>query len=150
MKKDRANTKIVLIDIQYHESLNFFEYQYGEFMTYKEMEQRSYIDFKEIMFNNICNDIKFRKFGRFGKILTIKAEMQKNEIEQFKDLLEKDKISIGYGWIISNVTLIKDNKLIDKDNKYKKIKSQNENDEDEEDIDEDDLEDELDEQFDEF
>lgn len=146
MKKDRVNTKIVLIDIQYHESLNFFEYQYGDFVTYKQMEQRSYIDFKEIMFENICREIKFRKFGRVGKILTIKAEMLKSEIERFRNILEMDSISISTGWIISNVTLIKDNKLTEKNSKYKKIK----NDEEEDDEDENEELIEEDESFEEF
>lgn len=133
MKKERSNTKLVLIDIQFYESLNEFEYQFGESITYKQMEQRSYINFKEIMFDSISRDIKFRKFGRFGKILTIKAEMFKNEIDKFRILLEGDDIQIGYGWIISNVTLIKDNKINEHNSKIKKIKSNDSDDEDDED-----------------
>ena len=146
MKKERANTKVILIDIQFHESLNYFEYQYGEFVSYKQMEQRSYIDFKELMFDSICREIKFRKFGRVGKILTIKAEMLKQEIEEFRILLEGDELNIGTGWIISNVTLIKDNKLSEKNGKYKKVK----NDDDEDDDEEDSQIEEEEEDFDEF
>ena len=146
MKKERSNTKVILIDIQFHESLNYFEYQYGEFISYKQMEQRSYIDFKELMFDNICREIKFRKFGRVGKILTIKAEMLKQEIEEFRILLEGDELNIGTGWIISNVTLIKDNKLSEKNGKYKKVK----NDDDDDDDDEDSQIEEEEEDFDEF
>lgn len=142
MKKERSNTKILLIDIQFYESLNEFEYQFGDSITYKQMEQKSYIDFKELMFENICREIKFRKFGRLGKILTIKAEMLKNEVEKFRDLLENDKLQISYGWIISNVTLIKDNKIEDKNNKFKKITSKD-SDEEEEDEDDLDLEEEV-------
>lgn len=144
MKKERSNTKVILIDIQFHESLNYFEYQYGEFITYKQMEQRSYIDFKELMFEGISRDIKFRKFGRVGKILTIKAEMLKVEIESFRKLLEGDEISISTGWIVSNVTLIKDNKLTDKNSKYKKIKG-DDGDEEDDDDEEDTLEEDVDE-----
>jgi hypothetical protein len=132
MKKERANTKVILIDIQFHESLNYFEYQYGEFVSYKQMEQRSYIDFKELMFEGICRDIKFRKFGRVGKILTIKAEMLKGEVDRFRILLESDGLNIGTGWIISNVTLIKDDKLSDKNSKYKKVKNEDDEDDEEE------------------
>ena len=150
MKKERSNIKVILIDIQFHESLNEFEYQYGDFISYKQMEQKSYIDFKEIMFENICRDIKFRKFGRFGKILTVKAEMLKSEIEKFRFLLENDQISIGYGWIISNVTIIKDNKINEQNSKFKKIKNNNlDDDDDEEEDDENENEEEL-ENFDEF
>lgn len=137
MKKERSNIKIVLIDIQFYESLNEFEYQFGESITYKQMEQRSYIGFKDIMFESISRDIKFRKFGRLGKILTIKAEMLKNEITKFKTLLEEDQIQIGYGWIISNVTLIKENKIKDHNTKLKRIKV-DDNDEEEEDDESDD------------
>lgn len=132
MKKERSNTKILLIDIQFYESLNEFEYQFGDSISYKQMEQKSYIDFKELMFDNICRDIKFRKFGRLGKILTIKAEMLKNEVEKFRELLEDDKLQISYGWIISNVTLIKENKIDEKNNKFKKLNSKDLDDEDEE------------------
>lgn len=132
MKKERANTKVILIDIQFHESLNYFEYQYGEFVSYKQMEQRLYIDFKELMFEGICRDIKFRKFGRVGKILTIKAEMLKGEVDRFRILLESDGLNIGTGWIISNVTLIKDDKLSDKNSKYKKVKNEDDEDDEEE------------------
>jgi hypothetical protein len=148
MKKERSNTKVILIDIQFYESLNEFEYQYGDFISYKQMEQKSYIDFKELMFENICRDIKFRKFGRFGKILTIKAEMLKSEIEKFRILLENDQINIGYGWVVSNVTIIKDDKINEQNSKFKKIKSNNLDDDEEED-DENENEEEL-ENFDEF
>jgi hypothetical protein len=148
MKKERSNTKVILIDIQFYESLNEFEYQYGDFISYKQMEQKSYIDFKELMFENICRDIKFRKFGRFGKILTIKAEMLKSEIEKFRILLENDQISIGYGWVVSNVTIIKDDKVNEQNSKFKKIKNNNLDDDEEED-DENENEEEL-ENFDEF
>jgi len=135
MKKERSNTKILLIDIQFYESLNEFEYQFGETITYKQMEQKSYIDFKEIMFDNICREIKFRKFGRLGKILTIKAEMLKFEIDKFKELLENDKIQMSYGWVISNVTLIKDEKINEKNSQFKKLNTKDfeEVEEDEED-----------------
>lgn len=148
MKKERSNTKIILIDIQYHESMNSFEYQYGDFVSYKQMEQRSYIDFKEMMFQSICREIKFRKYGRLGKILTIKAEMLNAEIDRFRKILESDELNIGTGWIISNVTLIKENKISDKNSKYKKLKNDDsDNDELEE---EDDLIEEEEEDFDEF
>lgn len=41
MKKERDNTKIVLIDIQYEGSLNTFECEYGDNVSYQEIEQRS-------------------------------------------------------------------------------------------------------------
>lgn len=116
MKKERNNTKTLLIDIQYYDSMNMFEFEFGEYISYKEIEQKSYIEFKDIMFENISKDIKFRKFGRVGKILTIKANMLKHEVEKLKDLMEYDKINIGNGWIVSNITLAKNEKMLEKNN----------------------------------
>ncbi len=108
MKQDRPNTQVVLIDIQYHDSINAFECWYGEHISYQEIEQRSYIEFKEIMFSNICREIKFRKYGRIGQVLTLKVDMLKHEIENFKKLLETNNIKLTHNWIISNITIIKD------------------------------------------
>ena len=116
MKKERNNTKMLHIDIQYYDSMNMFEFEYGDHISYKEMEQKSYIEFKEIMFEGISKDIKFRKLGRVGKILTIKANMLNNEVNKLRELVEADKINIGNGWIISNITLIKNEKSIEKNN----------------------------------
>ncbi len=108
MKQDRPNTQVVMIDLQYFDSLNAFECWYGDHISYQEIEQRSYIEFKELMFSEICRDIKFRKDGRIGQVLTIKADMLKNEVEKFKSLLEYDKIKLTHNWIISNVVILKD------------------------------------------
>lgn len=126
MKQDRPNTQIVLIDIQYHDSINAFECWYGEHITYQEIEQKSYIEFKELMFNHICRDIKFRKYGRIGQVLTLKVDMLKSEIENFKNLLEAEKIRLTHNWIISNITIIKDGVQF---NSNKKILDEEEEDE---------------------
>ena len=126
MKQDRPNTQVVLIDIQYHDSINAFECWYGEHITYQEIEQKSYIEFKELMFNHICRDIKFRKYGRIGQVLTLKVDMLKSEIENFKNLLEAKKIRLTHNWIISNITIIKDGVQF---NSNKKILDEEEEDE---------------------
>ena len=51
MKKERHGTQVVLIDLQYHDSLNAFECFYGDHISYQEIEQKSYIEFKDIMFS---------------------------------------------------------------------------------------------------
>ena len=107
MKRERKNTKTVLIDIEYELSMNAFEEFYGEHVNYSEMEQESYIEFKLMMFENINENIKFRKLGRFGKCLSIKADMLEEEIKQFDDLLNKDIFNFTTDWKISNITLIK-------------------------------------------
>lgn len=111
MKQDRPNTQVVLIDMQYRDSLNAFECWYGEHISYQEIEQKSYIELKELMFDRINRDIKFRKYGRIGQVLTLKVDMLKVEIDKFIRLLENDEIKLVHNWIISNVTIIKDNKF---------------------------------------
>ncbi len=127
MKKERDNTKVVLIEIQYDGSLNTFECEYGDFISYQEIEQKSYIEFKEVLFCNICRDIKFRKFGRIGQVLTIKADMLNVEIDQFKKMLGSNQIKLVHNWVVSNVTIITDS--INFDEKDKKMKFINEIDE---------------------
>ena len=111
MKADRLNTIIVLIDLQYYAPMNKFEETYGDNVSYQELEQRSYIEFKDTMFEKINRDIKFRKYGRIGPVLTIKADMFNAEIEKFKRMLENSSITFLYRWNISNVTIIKDEDL---------------------------------------
>jgi hypothetical protein len=108
MKKERKNTKTVLIDIEYKRTLNHFEEFYGENISYQEMEQESYIEFKNMMFEYINQEIKFRKYGRLSKCLTIKAEMLESEIKLFDDFLKSDFFKFTTDWKISNITLIKD------------------------------------------
>jgi len=107
MKRERKNTKTVLIDIEYKLSMNAFEEFFGEHVNYAEMEQESYIEFKLMMFENINENIKFRKFGRFGKCLSVKADMLEEEIKTFDELLNKDIFNFTTDWKISNITLIK-------------------------------------------
>tara|TARA_B110000503_G_C7048721_1_gene371361 strand:+ start:103 stop:531 length:429 start_codon:yes stop_codon:yes gene_type:complete len=106
MKPDRKNTKKILIDLAYKGSSNEFEEFYGYNITYQELEQQSYIEFKSIMFEKINKKIKFRKYGRMGSILTLKADMFDLEIEIFEDLINNNKIETIYGWIVKDVTLI--------------------------------------------
>lgn len=133
MKKERDNTKIVLIDIQYEGSLNTFECEYGDNVSYQEIEQRSYIEFKELMFDNICKDIKFRKYGRIGQVLTIKADMLSVEIDKLLKMISENEIKFMHNWIISNLTTIKDGKKFEENNKKMKSLSKEEE-SDEEDL----------------
>jgi hypothetical protein len=108
MKPERHSTICVLIDLQYYASMNAFEEWYGDHVSYQELEQGSYIEFKEMIFEAISRGIKFRKYGRIGNVLTVKADMLKTEIEKFKKILEKNEIKLIYGWVVSNVTIITD------------------------------------------
>jgi len=108
MKPERPSTICVLIDLRYHSSMNAFEEYYGDHITYQELEQESYIEFKEHIFESISRGIKFRKYGRIGNVLTLRADMLKLEIEKFKKILEKNDINLVHKWIVSNVTIITD------------------------------------------
>lgn len=109
MKKERKNTQAILIDIQYYDSMNAFECWYGDHISYQEIEQKSYIEFKDILFEKISKDIKFRKHGRIGQVLTIIADMLQPEIQKLKKLLEDDELKMVHNWVVSNITIIKDN-----------------------------------------
>lgn len=108
MKTNRKGTKDVLIDLSYSGSINEFEEFYGFTVSYQELEQQSYIEFKEIMFESINKKIKFRKYGRIGPILTVRAEMYENEINKFEELINNNKIKTIYDWIVKDVTIIKE------------------------------------------
>lgn len=112
MKKERKNTQAILIDIQYYDSMNAFECWYGEHISYQEIEQKSYIEFKDILFEKISKDIKFRKHERIGQVLTIIAYMLPSEIQKLKKTLEEDELKMVHNWVVSNITIIKDNELI--------------------------------------
>ena len=108
MKKERKNTRTILIDIEYKGNLNQFEEFYGDNVSYQEMEQESYIEFKSMMFEQINSEIKFRKYGRLNKCLTIKADMLETEIKLFEQILNNEIFKFTTDWKISNVTLIKE------------------------------------------
>ena len=88
MKKNRKNTLPVLIDIKYRWSINKFEEFYRNSVTYSEIEQESYIELKTMVFDFINRDIKFRKFNREGHVLTLKANMLEEELEELHRILD--------------------------------------------------------------
>ena len=91
MKAARKNTLPVLIDIKYQNHMNHFEETYGEHVKYTELEQKSYIELKEMIFEMISEDIKFRKFCRDSGALTVKADMLKTEHKKLLELHENTK-----------------------------------------------------------
>ena len=93
MTKNRKNTIPTLIDIKYAYSMNHFEEFFGDCVTYADIEQESYIDFKTMMFEKISENIKFRKFYRENNTLTIKADLLESEFDYFKDILNGNVMS---------------------------------------------------------
>jgi hypothetical protein len=91
MKALRRNTLPVLIDIRYQNHMNHFEETYGEHVRYSELEQKSYIELKEMIFEMISEEIKFRKFCRDNGALTVKADMLKSEYNKLLETVENTK-----------------------------------------------------------
>lgn len=108
MKPDRQNTTVLLIDIRYKDSMNAFEEFYRDSVSYYDLEQNSYVEFKDFIFDSISKNIKFRKYGRIGNILTIKADMVENEIKKFTEMIENDEIKLSTEWVVTNITIIRD------------------------------------------
>lgn len=93
MAKNRKGTISILLDLHYKYPMNTFEEFYGDTVSYSEVEQFSYIDLKEMVFENINRKIKFRKFGRQGGILTVKMDILPKEYEIFLKIFKGEYIN---------------------------------------------------------
>ncbi len=92
MIKNRKGVLPILLDLHYMYPMNRFEEFYGDSVSYSEIEQSSYIDLKEMVFEQINRGIKFRKFGRDKKILTVKMDVTPKEYETFLSIVREDTI----------------------------------------------------------
>lgn len=92
MGKNRKGTLPILIDLHYKNSANKFEEFYGDSISYSEIEQMCYIDLKEMVFEKINKNIKFRKFGRYKKILTVKMDILPSEYNKFLIIYGENEI----------------------------------------------------------
>ena len=92
IENNKRKTKKYLVDIKYKYSMNYFYEFYGENVPYSVIEQNSYIDFKEMVFNKINENIKFRKHYREGMVLTLRIEMLQEEYDKFKRILNEEEI----------------------------------------------------------
>lgn len=82
----------ILLDLHYKFSTNYFEEFYGDSVSYVSIEQESYIDLKEMVFEQIGRGIKFRKFGREGNVLTIKMDISSSEYELFLKIFKEEEV----------------------------------------------------------
>lgn len=133
MAKTRKNTLPILIDIRFNGSMNRFEETYGEHIHYAEIEQESYIDLKNMIFEKINENIKIRKFNREKNVLTLKADMLDKEFQLIKDIVAgkivnekatndkkmnpsgdeiKDKFNFLHDFIISNLKIMTNEDLL--------------------------------------
>lgn len=92
MTKNRKGTIPLLLDLHYKFSANSFEEFYGDGVSYSEIEQTSYIDLKEMVFEKIGKGVKFRKFGRDGRVLTIKIDILPKEYELFLKVFNEEEV----------------------------------------------------------
>lgn len=92
MAKNRKGTLPILIDLHYKYSINEFEEFYGDTVSYSEIEQTSYIDLKEMVFEKINRGIKFRKFGRNKRVLTVKMDIKPDEYDKFLSIFREEEI----------------------------------------------------------
>jgi len=112
MSKQSKQNVNLLIDLVYGGTMNQFEEFYGDSVSYQELEQKSYIELKDMLVSEIGR-IKFRKAREIitNNGLTCKLEMTKPQYDKFMGIYEsKDKkissaFSFGYGFKISNVRL---------------------------------------------
>lgn len=124
MAKNKKEKLSILFDLHYRNSLNHFEEFYGDSVKYSLIEQESYIDLKEMVFEKINKNIKFRKFGRIGNILTIKMDLIKSEYELFIKInnketvinldgdVEKMKFNFMHDFVISNIRYLTNDERI--------------------------------------
>lgn len=91
--------------------MNKFEEFYGDSVSYSSIEQESYIDLKEMSFEQISKGIKFRKFGRQGNVLTVKMDITFPDYELFlkifrgecDDEVNRKRFNFLHDFEISNI-----------------------------------------------
>jgi len=102
MKKTRKNSCIYLIDIGYKKPMNSFYEFYGNSVSYAAVEQESYIDLKNMVYEIIGEKINFRKHERSHMVLTLKVEMTEDEKEKFAYLLNEGKFRFFHEYEIKD------------------------------------------------
>ena len=104
----------VLIDIRFYESMNKFEEVYGEGVSYRRLEQDTYVELKSMTFDLLGRKIKFKKCRDLEKvsnpmILTVKAEMTDVEHLRFVELYEQKEFIFLYDFIVSQIRIMEPN-----------------------------------------
>lgn len=112
MKNNNKNLD-VLIDIRFYESMNKFEEIYGEGVSYRKLEQETYVELKSMIFDFLGKKIKFKKCRDLEKdsnpmVLTVKAEMTNNEYEKVCNLHSENKLFFLYDFIVSNIRILQE------------------------------------------
>ena len=107
MTKNKKEILIpILINIRYKHSMNKFEECFGENISYAQIEQESYIELKDTLTSRLNRKIKFRKRGREGMVLSVKADMLAEEYEKFLNFIKNKEINFIYEFIISKTEIL--------------------------------------------
>lgn len=94
------------MDIGYVSCTNSFESEYGFSINYSDIEQEVYIELKQMVFETINKEIKFRKHGRSSMILIIASEMNSGEFEKFKELYRRQHYKFTHNFKLRNIRKI--------------------------------------------
>lgn len=125
MGKNKKETLPILLDLHYKYSSNHFEEFYGYGVTYASVEQESYIDLKEMSFDRINKNIKFRKFGRYKGVLTVKMDIKQVDFDYFVKIMDSNEpntFNFLHDFTVSNVRPLTTEEKI----KFKKVLEPNE------------------------
>lgn len=107
MKTNSIKEKFtVLMDIGYSNCINTFESEYGFSVEYSEIEQESYIELKQMVFETVDRDIKFRKHGRLEMTLIVASEMSNEEYEKFKEFYKSNFYKFTHDFRLKNIRKI--------------------------------------------
>lgn len=114
MKSD-TNLLCVLMDIGFYDSANKFDEIYGEGVSYRQLEQDTYVELKSMVISLLNRKIKFKKCRDIDKNadpmnLTVQAEMFEKEYDIFRNAYEKGHFTFLYNFIVSNIQKVDDNK----------------------------------------
>lgn len=107
MKKGNLS---VLIDIRYYSSMNRFEEVYGEGISYRRLEQDTYVELKSMINTSIGKKLHFKKCRDLEKnsnpmILTIMSEMSPEEYHHILMMKKKGEFAFMYDFIVSDIYL---------------------------------------------
>jgi adenylate kinase family enzyme len=113
-KKNNKQIKTIwiLLDLVFNGSMNQFEETYGEHITYKELEQYSYIELKDMIVSSIGKVKKIRKVRDDSKKtgLTCRIEMSEEQYEKLLSIYSSSKelgtvniFKFIYGFVIKNL-----------------------------------------------
>jgi len=77
---DKKQPIEALVDLEFDGSTNKFEEFYGDSVTYQQVEQESYIEFK-IMMNDFVGKVKFRKSREISRPSSLTCRLTMSDVQ---------------------------------------------------------------------